>query len=32
VRKHLAREPGDPLSTGPNGRTGRVGKSKDARR
>jgi len=32
VRKHLAREPGDPLSPGPNGRTGRVGKSKDARR
>jgi hypothetical protein len=32
VRKHLAREPGDPLSTGPDGRAGRVGKSKDTRR
>jgi hypothetical protein len=32
VRKHLAREPGDPMSAGPDGGTGRVGKSKDARR
>ena len=32
VRKHLAREPGDPMFTGPDGRAGRVGKSKDARR
>lgn len=32
VRKHLAREPGDPLFTGPDGRAGRVGKSKDERR
>jgi hypothetical protein len=32
VRKHLAREPGDPLFTGPDGRAGRVGKSKDTRR
>jgi hypothetical protein len=30
--KHLAREPGDPLFTGPDGRAGRVGKSKDSRR
>jgi len=30
--KHLAREPGDPMFTGPDGRTGRVGKSKDSRR
>ena len=32
VRKHLAREPGDPTFTAPDGRTGRIGKSKDARR
>ena len=32
VRKHLAREPGDPMFTGPDGRAGRVGKSKDKRR
>ena len=32
VRKHLAREPGDPLFTWGDGPTGRVGKSKDARR
>lgn len=32
VRKHLAREPGDPMFTGPDGRAGRVGKSKDTRR
>ncbi len=32
VRKHLAREPGDPLSTGADGWTGRIGKSKDTRR
>ena len=32
VRKHLAREPGDPMFTGPDGRAGRVGKSKDSRR
>lgn len=32
VRKHLAREPGDPMFTGPDGRAGRVGKSKDPRR
>ncbi len=32
VRKHLAREPGDPMFTGPDGRAGRVGKSKDERR
>jgi len=30
--KHLAREPGDPRFTGPDGRAGRVGKSKDTRR
>jgi hypothetical protein len=30
--KHLAREPGDPMFTGPDGRAGRVGKSKDTRR
>ena len=32
VRKHLAREPGDPTFTAPDGRAGRIGKSKDARR
>jgi hypothetical protein len=32
VRKHLAREPGEPRSAGPDGGTGRVGKSKDERR
>jgi hypothetical protein len=32
VRKHLAREPGDPRFTGPDGRAGRVGKFKDSRR
>ena len=32
ARKHLAREPGDPMFTGPDGRAGRVGKSKDSRR
>ena len=32
VRKHLAREPGDPMFTGPDGRAGRVGKSKDTSR
>ena len=32
VRKHLAREPGDPMFAGPDGRAGRVGKSKDTRR
>lgn len=32
VRKHLAREPGDPLSARIDGDTGRVGKSKDKRR
>ena len=32
VRKHLAREPGDPTFTAPDGRVGRIGKSKDARR
>ena len=32
VRKHLAREPGDPLPTGRDGTAGRIGKSKDARR
>jgi len=32
ARKHLAREPGDPMFTGPDGRAGRVGKSKDTRR
>jgi hypothetical protein len=32
VRKHLAREPGDPLFADPDGGTGRVGKSKDKRR
>jgi len=31
VRKHLAREPGDPRFAGPDGRAGRVGKSKDTR-
>jgi hypothetical protein len=32
VRKHLAREPGDPTFTAPDGRAGRIGKSKDTRR
>ena len=32
VRKHLAREPGDPRSAHDDGCVGRVGKSKDARR
>ena len=32
VRKHLAREPGDPMSARVDGDTGRVGKSKDTRR
>ncbi len=32
VRKHLAREPGDPMFTGPDGGAGRIGKSKDTRR
>jgi len=32
VRKHLAREPGDPLSARADGGAGRVGKSKDIRR
>lgn len=32
VRKHLAREPGDPLSARADGGPGRVGKSKDTRR
>ena len=32
VRKHLAREPGDPTSARDRGGTGRVGKSKDTRR
>ena len=32
VRKHLAREPGDPTFARDHGGTGRVGKSKDARR
>ena len=32
VRKHLAREPGDPTFARDRGGTGRVGKSKDARR
>jgi hypothetical protein len=32
VRKHLAREPGDPLFARDRGGTGRVGKSKDTRR
>jgi len=32
VRKHLAREPGDPMFTVPDGRNGRIGKSKDIRR
>ena len=32
VRKHLAREPGDPLSAHADGGAGRVGKSKDTRR
>ena len=32
VRKHLAREPGEPRSAGPDGGAGRVGKSKDERR
>jgi len=32
ARKHLAREPGDPMSARADGGAGRVGKSKDARR
>ena len=32
VRKHLAREPGDPMFTGTDGEAGRIGKSKDTRR
>lgn len=32
ARKHLAREPGDPMSARVDGDTGRVGKSKDQRR
>jgi len=32
VRKHLAREPGDPMFARDRGGTGRVGKSKDTRR
>jgi len=32
VRKHLAREPGDPMFARGRGGTGRVGKSKDTRR
>jgi hypothetical protein len=32
VRKHLAREPGDPMFARIGGDTGRVGKSKDKRR
>ena len=32
VRKHLAREPGDPMFTVLNGQNGRIGKSKDVRR
>ena len=32
VRKHLAREPGDPMFTVPDGQNGRIGKSKDVRR
>ena len=32
VRKHLAREPGDPMFTGTDGGAGRIGKSKDTRR
>jgi len=32
VRKHLAREPGDPMFARGDGAAGRVGKSKDARR
>jgi hypothetical protein len=32
VRKHLAREPGDPMFTRAGGGRGRVGKSKDTRR
>ena len=32
VRKHLAREPGDPMFTVLDGRNGRIGKSKDTRR
>ena len=32
VRKHLAREPGDPTFTRSGGGTGRIGKSKDTRR
>ena len=32
ARKHLAREPGDPLSARIDGDAGRVGKSKDTRR
>jgi|SRR5208337_686419 len=32
ARKHLAREPGDPMFTGTDGGAGRIGKSKDTRR
>ena len=32
VRKHLAREPGDPLFARIDGDSGRIGKSKDVRR
>ena len=32
VRKHLAREPGDPMFTCGDGPSGRIGKSKDTRR
>ena len=32
VRKHLAREPGDPMFARVGGGTGRIGKSKDTRR
>ena len=32
VRKHLAREPGDPTFSRGNGTAGRIGKSKDVRR
>ena len=32
VRKHLAREPGDPMFARADGGTGRVGKSEDTRR
>jgi len=32
VRKHLAREPGDPMFARADGGAGRVGKSEDARR